>query len=195
MIIALAADLGSAEAAKNKGKRSVDCGPVASGGLNASAGRCFEYAEASLKVTVRRTSSGEKRIDKKAIAPVSAPPQVKRVINRANRIRNLPYNWGGGRATWPNIDKSGYDCSGSVSFALRGLGAKFLKDPLVSGSFENWGKPREGRWITVYAHGGHVYMEVAGLRFDTSGTGGNGPRWTDEAGPRSGFTVRHPHGF
>ncbi|MBS1890380.1 MAG: C40 family peptidase [Actinobacteria bacterium] len=100
----------------------------------------------------------------RAIAPASAPLAVKRVIAAANRIRTLPYVWGGGHGRWQD---SGYDCSGSVSYALHG--ARMLNTPLVSGSFETWGEAGPGRWITIYANASHVYMVVAGLRFDTAG--------------------------
>jgi hypothetical protein len=127
----------------------------------------------------------------KAIAPQSAPPAVKRVIAAANQIRNTPYVWGGGHRSWAS---HGYDCSGSVSFALHGGG--LLNSPLVSGSFMRWGAPGPGRWITIYANGGHVYAVIAGLRWDTSGnTHGTGPRWHDSAASPRGFAVRHPVGY
>jgi cell wall-associated NlpC family hydrolase len=122
-----------------------------------------------------------------AVAPENAPAVVKRVILAGNEIARLPYKWGGGHGAWHD---SGYDCSGSVSFALAGAG--LLNRPLTSGDFMSWGAPGQGRWITIYANGGHVFMFVAGLRFDTSGQGRAGTRW--QAGTRSvgGFAVRHP---
>ena len=125
------------------------------------------------------------------IPPKSAPPRVKAVIAAANKIRTKPYIWGGGHARWQD---RGYDCSGSVSYALHGGG--LLSSPLVSGDFERWGSSGHGRWITIYSNGGHVFMTVAGLRFDTSGRDGPfGSRW--QTAPRSlaGFTVRHPTGL
>src|SRR5690606_1566270 len=99
----------------------------------------------------------------KAIAPASAPARVKRVINWANRIRNKPYRWGGGHGRFFD---SGYDCSGSVSFALRG--GRFVRYPMASTGYMNWKRRGKGKWITVYSNPSHAYMIVAGLRFDTS---------------------------
>ncbi len=128
----------------------------------------------------------------RAIAPRSAPKAVKRVIAAANHIRRTPYIWGGGHARWQD---KGYDCSGSVSYALHG--GRLLESPLVSGSFMRWGEPGPGKWITIYANKGHVYMVVAGLRWDTGGDpeGVTGPRWHEEAFYAKGFVVRHPVGY
>jgi cell wall-associated NlpC family hydrolase len=128
----------------------------------------------------------------RAVAPASAPAVVKQVIAAANRIRATPYIWGGGHARW--WDK-GYDCSGSVSYALHG--GKLLEAPLVSGSFATWGEPGPGTWITIYANKQHVYMTVAGLRWDTGGDapGVTGPRWHTEPFLGKGFVVRHPVGL
>ena len=127
-----------------------------------------------------------------ALAPASAPTAVKRVIAAANHIRATPYVWGGGHLSWV---ASGYDCSGSVSYALHG--GKLLESPLVSGSFMTWGEPGPGKWITIYANKAHVYMVVAGLRFDTGGdiAGETGPRWHAEPPYPNGFVVRHPVGY
>jgi hypothetical protein len=127
-----------------------------------------------------------------ALAPAAAPAAVKRVIAAGNHIRTTPYIWGGGHLAW--TDK-GYDCSGSVSYALHG--GKLLEAPLVSGSFMTWGEPGPGKWITIYANKAHVYMVVAGLRFDTGGdvSGETGPRWHAEPPYPKGFVVRHPVGY
>jgi hypothetical protein len=128
----------------------------------------------------------------RALAPASAPTAVKAVIAAANRIRTTPYIWGGGHLSW---DAKGYDCSGSVSYALHG--GKLLESPLVSGSFMTWGEAGPGKWITIYANKAHVYMVVAGLRFDTGGDleGETGPRWHAEPPYPKGFIVRHPIGY
>jgi cell wall-associated NlpC family hydrolase len=127
----------------------------------------------------------------KAIAPAGAPPVVVGVIEAANRIRTTPYVWGGGHRSWSS---RGYDCSGAVSYALHGGG--LLSSPLVSGSFAGWGAPGPGRWITIYANGGHVYAVIAGLRWDTSGNArGTGPRWHRSPAYPRGFVVRHPIGY
>jgi hypothetical protein len=126
------------------------------------------------------------------IPPKSAPPRVKAVIAAANKIRTKPYIYGGGHARW--WDK-GYDCSGSVSYALHG--GKFLESPLPSGPMERWGLEGEGRWITVYANAGHAYAVVAGYRWDTSGNtdGKTGPSWHEDLRDNVGFIARHPAGY
>jgi cell wall-associated NlpC family hydrolase len=129
----------------------------------------------------------------RAVAPLNAPLAVRRVINAANKIRTKPYVWGGGHGRW--IDR-GYDCSGSVSFALHGGG--LLEMPLTSGSLEAFGKPGPGRWITIYANASHVYAVIAGLRWDTAGNlRGTGPRWHKSLAAAAGgrFIVRHPEGL
>ena len=128
--------------------------------------------------------------DGTAIAPDNAPDVVKRVILAANEIAKFPYKWGGGHGAWRD---NGYDCSGSVSFALAGAG--LLNRPLTSGLFMNYGAPGRGRWITIYANSGHIFMVVAGLRFDTSGQGRAGTRWQEETRSTAGFAVRHIPGL
>jgi peptidoglycan hydrolase-like protein with peptidoglycan-binding domain len=125
-----------------------------------------------------------------AVPPESAPESVKQVITAGNAIATTPYKWGGGHATW---DDTGYDCSGSVSYALHGGG--LLDSALVSGDFASWGSPGPGSWISIYANGGHVYMVVAGIRFDTSARSQTGSRWTMEQRDSAGFTVTHPKGL
>ena len=140
-----------------------------------------------------------------AIPPAGAPARVKRAIEAANRIVNKPYLYGGGHkpyggrnATAAALD-SGYDCSGTISFAL--YGGRFLSSPLNSSGFMSWGRPGKGRWITVYTNPGHAYITIAGLRLDTSvgdsrePTSGRGPRWRKYNRSPSGFTARYPAGF
>ncbi|HVV88951.1 MAG TPA: hypothetical protein VHB53_00520, partial [Solirubrobacterales bacterium] len=112
----------------------------------------------------RRTAAncGATLVDGEAIPPPGAPPAVKRVIAAADEIDNRPYIWGGGHASF--IAK-GYDCSGAVSYALHGAG--LLSYTMVSGQLAHYGSPGPGRWITIYANAEHVFMVVAGLRFDT----------------------------
>ncbi len=128
--------------------------------------------------------------DGTAIAPENAPEPVKRVIQAANAIAKLPYKWGGGHGAWRD---NGYDCSGSVSFALAGAG--LLDAPQTSGGFMTYGAPGVGEWITIYANGGHMFMVVAGLRFDTSGQGRAGTRWQADIPSASGYAVRRPPGL
>jgi peptidoglycan hydrolase-like protein with peptidoglycan-binding domain len=128
-----------------------------------------------------------------AIAPDDAPQPVKDAIAAANRITDKPYRYGGGHGKW---EDSGYDCSGSVSYALHGGG--LLKQPLDSTGLESWRRAGKGRWITVYANSGHAYVVIAGLRFDTSSGGdnnGSGPRWRSKTRPTSGYVARHPYGL
>jgi hypothetical protein len=126
------------------------------------------------------------------VPPKSAPSRVKAVIAAANKIRSKPYVYGGGHARWWD---RGYDCSGSVSFALHG--GHFLESPLPSGPMEKWGLAGEGRWITVYANGGHAYAVIAGYRWDTSGdeAGETGPRWHADLRDNVGYIARHPAGY
>ncbi len=131
-----------------------------------------------------------KVVNGKAIAPENAPPRVKKAIAAANRIVTKPYKYGGGHA---QVEDTGYDCSGTISYAL--IKAGLLKTPLDSTGFMGWGAPGKGRWVTTYAHGGHSYMMVAGLRFDTSGLSQDGSRWHTSRRSTNGYTVRHPAGL
>ncbi len=122
--------------------------------------------------------------------PAGAPEAVRQVIAAGNAIATLPYIYGGGHASF---HADGYDCSGSVSYALAAAG--LVSSPMVSGDFESWGEPGPGRWITIYANAGHVWMEVAGWRFDTVALAESGTRWARGGGEFSGFVVRHPAGL
>jgi cell wall-associated NlpC family hydrolase len=130
-----------------------------------------------------------------AAAPVNAPQEVKDAIAAANEIVGKPYVYGGGHNA--TFSGRGYDCSGTVSFALHG--ANLLDAPLDSGSFRRWGEKGAGTWITVYANSGHAYAVIAGLRLDTSAAGDpsglKGPRWRPALRSAKGFTARHPDGF
>ena len=125
-----------------------------------------------------------------AIAPASAPEQVKAIVAAANEIHDMPYKYGGGHGRWKD---SGYDCSGSMSYAFHGAG--MLDEALDSTGFESWGDAGKGQWVTTYANSGHSFMVVAGLRFDTSGRAGAGSRWQTDMRSRKGYTVRHPPGL
>lgn len=125
-----------------------------------------------------------------AIPPAEAPAKVKAAIRAGNRIAKKPYKWGGGHA---RLVDTGYDCSGSVSYALRG--GKLMTSAMASTGFMSWGRRGPGRWITVRAHGGHVYMVIAGLRFDTSARKQTGSRWTAKMRSPRGFVATHPAGF
>ena len=125
-----------------------------------------------------------------AYPPPDAPRAVVRAIRAGNKLQNKPYRYGGGHASFAD---TAYDCSGTVSFALHGAG--LLRSPLASGGLMTWGRAHRGRWITVYANRGHAYMVIAGLRLDTSGTGGSGPRWQTAQRDGTGFVARHPAGL
>ena len=125
-----------------------------------------------------------------ALPPLDAPEEVKQIIEAGNIIARTPYVWGGGHGKW--ID-TGYDCSGSVSFALANAG--LIEGPMASGPLMSWGKPGRGKWVTVWSSQGHVFMEVAGIRFDTSGQRIDGSRWQNTMRSTSGFVARHPEGL
>jgi cell wall-associated NlpC family hydrolase len=127
-----------------------------------------------------------------AIAPSDAPPEVQAIIAAGNRIVGKPYRYGGGHGKW---EDSGYDCSGSESYALHGGG--LVSRPLDSTEFESWGEAGPGEWITSYANSGHAYMVVAGLRFDTgwNDSTSSGPKWSTKMRPSRGYVVRHPEGL
>lgn len=127
-----------------------------------------------------------------AIAPPAAPSEVKAAIAAGNRIAGLPYVYGAGHG--PGVDIA-YDCSGAASYVLRGAGR--LDEATTSTAFRRFGDSGEGEWITVYARNGHVFLVVAGLRFDTGWTHGSskGPRWTKESRPADYCVLRHPQGL
>jgi cell wall-associated NlpC family hydrolase len=124
------------------------------------------------------------------VAPSDAPPEVQAIIAAGNKIASKPYKYGGGHGRWRD---SGYDCSGSVSYALHGGG--LLNTQLDSSSFMSWGERGRGHWVTIYTNPSHAYMVVAGLRFDTSARKASGSRWTETMRSSRGYRVRHPEGF
>lgn len=129
----------------------------------------------------------------RAVAPPSAPPAVKAMIEAANRIRHRPYVWGGGHRSW---NSRGYDCSGSVSYVMHAAG--LLDYPLDSTGFMRWGGGGPGSWVRIYANKGHVFAVIAGLRWDTSYSEDgdrSGPGWSEQMRPTGGFRLRHPLGL
>jgi hypothetical protein len=127
-----------------------------------------------------------------AYAPSYAPIQVQRAIWAGNLIRKMPYIYGGGHGSFKD---SGYDCSGAVSFVLHAAG--LVSSPLDSSAFMSWGQQGLGRWITVYTNPGHAFVQIAGIRFDTSAEAdphpapGSGPRWRPLFRHPGGFMARH----
>jgi hypothetical protein len=168
--------------------------PTATSPSDAGSGG-FQYgsADASLTPLVGGTVARLQR-DGLAAAPADAPPEVQAAVWAANRIIGLPYVYGGGHGSFRS---RGYDCSGTVSFALHGAG--LLRTPLDSGSFMRWGLAGRGSWFTVYTNPGHAFAVIAGLRLDTSAagdpSGAKGPRWRPVLRSTRGFKARHPLGF
>jgi len=128
--------------------------------------------------------------DGTASAPADAPAAIKAVIAAGNAIAFKPYIYGGGHGSF---NDSGYDCSGSVSYALHG--GHLISSPEDSSQLESYGSAGAGQWITIWSNSGHVYMYVAGLRFDTSSNGPAGSRWTTAGRSHAGFVERHPTGY
>jgi cell wall-associated NlpC family hydrolase len=125
-----------------------------------------------------------------AVAPASAPEEVKSIIAAGNEIATKPYKYGGGHGRWRD---SGYDCSGSISYALHAAG--LLDTPLNSSGLMRWGDSGRGEWVTIRSNPSHAYMIVAGLRFDTSARRVTGNRWSDEMRSARGYVGRHPEGL
>jgi hypothetical protein len=170
------------------------CAPAVAGAATSSSGG------ASPDDPRYRPAAKAKIVNGLAIPPRSAPRRVKRAMEAANEIVRKPYKYGGGHAS---VNDRGYDCSGTVSYAL--IGGGLLKSPLDSGSFMSWGSRGKGKWISVYAHGGHAFVVIAGLRLDTGmrdpngdsygQAPGSGPRWNKTMRDPSGYRIRHPAGF
>jgi cell wall-associated NlpC family hydrolase len=125
-----------------------------------------------------------------AVPPLESPQAVKDIIQAGDEIARTPYLWGGGHGKW--LDH-GYDCSGSVSFVLASAG--LLDHSLVAAEFMHWGEPGPGKWVTIYASPTHVFMRVAGIRFDTVARAQTGSRWVNEWTDTSRYVARHPPGL
>jgi hypothetical protein len=199
-------------------KEDTDLGPVIDNGAADRIGEWIDEAKAAgariiaggtrdgrlWQPTIIEAAPAKVRVNcQEVFAPVLTLQRyedVKEAIAAANRIVTKPYKYGGGHA---KVEDTGYDCSGTVSYAL--IKAGLLKPfPLDSSGFMGWGEAAKGKWITVYAHGGHAYVVIAGLRLDTGyrdayvkkwgGAPGSGPRWGKPRNPK-GFTARHPLGL
>ena len=165
--------------------------------LNSLEARAAAQARAAAAAAARAADTGNAPVGGIAVdtggmvqPPAGAPAAIGQVIAAGNAIATLPYIWGGGHGSF---QASGYDCSGSVSYALAAAG--LLSSPLDSTGFESWGAPGPGRWITVYANADHAFMVVAGWRFDTVALAEGGTRWSQSMADTSGFVVRHPPGL
>jgi cell wall-associated NlpC family hydrolase len=168
--------------------------PVTPGQASGATGGSAVAATASGKPDLLVPGSLARYVNGLAAAPMSAPAVIQQVIWAGNQIIGLPYIFGGGHASFIS---PGYDCSGTVSFALHG--GSLLQSPEDSSEFEGWGSHGAGRWIAVFANPGHAYMTIAGLRLDTSAaddpSNQQGPRWRPLRPENSGFIVRHPLGL
>ncbi|MEZ0388496.1 MAG: peptidoglycan endopeptidase [Verrucomicrobium sp.] len=150
---------------------------------SSSAPKSYEYKFVPGKSAIMRGNV--------AFIPTSAPEAVKRAIGAGNRLQGKPYIYGGGHR---RIEDVGYDCSGTLSYVLYHAG--LLKGTMASDEFRSYGKPGEGKWITIYAKKGHVFCTIGGLRLDTGYHGQNeGPRWSMKPRPAKGCMVRHPPGL
>jgi cell wall-associated NlpC family hydrolase len=162
---------------------------VVNGGAGLSPGK--GRASTASQPTVRGFRA--KIIKGVAYAPSNAPLQVQKIIWAGNKIRHKPYVFGGGHGVWNDV---GYDCSGSVSYVLHAAG--LLKVSMDSSQFESWGSGGAGQWVTVYTNPAHAFIQVAGIRFDTSAEDdphpppGTGPRWRPDMDSTRGFQSRHP---
>ena len=146
-------------------------------------------AYGSVPFMLHPTVSGDVGVIKNGVAyaPAGAPLAVQQAIWAADQLIHKPYIYGGGHQSFRS---RGYDCSGTVSFALHGGG--LLKTPMDSSDFMHWGLRGKGAWITVYTNPGHAWAIIAGMRLDTAGPGESGPRWRTETRSTRGFRVRHP---
>jgi cell wall-associated NlpC family hydrolase len=185
---------GGGAAAPNTGGKATtsEADPQASGG--AEFGSSSGSSTSTPEYPVVEGLTGKILPDGRAAAPSMAPAEVQKAIWAANEIIGKPYVYGGGHRSWKS---KGYDCSGTVSYALHG--ANLLASPLDSGSFMRWGDKGKGMWMTIWTNRGHAFMLIAGLRLDTSPAGDpsglRGPRWRPVARVTRGFVARHPAGL
>jgi hypothetical protein len=147
-------------------------------------------ARASAAAPTPSTDEAYLTADGVAVAPASAPDEVKAIIEAGNAIATKPYKYGGGHGRW---NDTGYDCSGSISYVLHAAG--LLDTALDSTDFMSWGERGRGTWVTIRTNPSHAYMIVAGLRFDTSARRQTGSRWTEEMRSARGYRGRHPDGL
>jgi hypothetical protein len=176
-----------------KGSGGASAGSTSSGG----AGITGPPAPISTPLHPMVAGSTARIIHGLAYAPSNAPIQVQRAIWAGDRIRHKPYLYAGGHGRWNDV---GYDCSGTVSYVLHAAG--LLSVSMDSTQFLSWGKRGLGQWITVYTNPGHAFIDIAGIRLDTSSAGdpnpfpvGEGPRWRPLLADTSGFVARHPAGL
>jgi hypothetical protein len=186
-VFALMACAGAAQASTPAGGSTTTTNSNGGAGIGAPQTRASTPSHPIVQGTKAKVIHGV------AYAPSYAPIQVQRVIWAGNKIRTKPYIYGGGHGVW---NDAGYDCSGSVSYVLHAAG--LLKSSMDSTEFESWGLHGLGQWITVYTNPAHAFIQVAGIRFDTSAESdpnpppGTGPRWRPLMHSAPGFQARHP---
>ena len=165
---------------------------VASRSTKSSELRNIQNDLAALRRKLARTARGGIGVNPGGTArpPAGAPAAVGLVMAAGNAIAGLPYLYGGGHAGFKD---TAYDCSGSISYALAAAG--LVSSPMASGGFMSWGESGPGKWITTYSNAGHMFMVVAGWRFDTTALRSGGTRWTRTMRPTAGFVARHPPGL
>jgi hypothetical protein len=168
--------------------------PLPSGQVSSSTGGSPVGITGATKPDLLVPGARARYVDGLAAAPMSAPLAVQEIIWTGNQIIGLPYIYGGGHASFTS---PGYDCSGTVSFALHG--ASLIQTPMDSSEFMGWGAHGVGQWVTIFTDPEHAYMTVAGLRLDTSAADDpsdqQGPRWRPLRQSNSGYWVRHPAGL
>ena len=168
--------------------------PAQASRLGAATGGSPVAAAVAAKPQLLVPGSTARYVGGLAAAPMSVPAAVQQMIWAGDQIIGLPYIFGGGHASF---NSPGYDCSGTVSFALHG--ASLLGTPEDSSEFMAWGSHGVGRWVTIFSNPGHAYMTVAGLRLDTSAaddpSNQQGPRWRPLRTGNGGYSVRHPLGL
>jgi len=129
---------------------------------------------------------------KTAIAPAGVPAIVRAAFSYGNDMQDKHYRLGGGHANLNN--DTAYDCSGTTSYVLRNC--NLMTGTRNSTGFMSYGRPGVGKFITIWAKPGHVFMEICGLRLDTGGsTTRTGPRWKTQKRSYKGFVPRHPMGL
>jgi cell wall-associated NlpC family hydrolase len=164
------------------------------GGLSGATGGSAVGRAAAVRPQLLVPGSLTRYVGGLAAAPIAAPESVQQAVWAANGIIGLPYIYGGGHSSFSS---PGYDCSGTVSFALHG--GNLLATPLDSSEFMAWGSHGAGRWITIFSNPGHAYVDIAGLRLDTSAADDpanqQGPRWRPLRSANGGYTARHPLGL
>jgi cell wall-associated NlpC family hydrolase len=172
-------------------------GTTGTTGTTASTGVTGAAGPAPLSAALTQTVPGTTAVilpDGYAAAPTLAPPAVRQAIWAANQLIGLPYIYGGGHASFI---APGYDCSGTVSYALHAAG--LLTAPLDSSDLETWGSAGEGAWITVYTNPTHAFVDIAGIRLDTSAAGDpgglSGPRWRPLLDSSTGYVARYAVGY